>query len=1198
MATAVEQAADGIVITDAHGKIQFVNAAFSAMTGFSSDEAVGRTPRILQSGRHQQAFYEDLWNTIRSGRIWEGKLLNRRKDGTLYTEEMRIAPIFGASRETVGYVAIKRDVTAQTSAAESRMLLAKMVESSEDAIIAYKPSGEIVTWNHGAETILGYSSKEAVGKEVAMIVPPDAQGLLHINDQALRGNSISQQETVALHKDGRIIQVSVTAWPIRNPLGDVTTISIIARDISKHREAEEAQALLASIVEFSDDAIHVTDLEGSIVSWNRGAEELCGYTSEEILGKNVSILVPPREREHLLKGLTAIREGLTTRPFDATYQRKDGSVIDISLSISPIRDSEGKVVGASAIARDIGQRVRLLRELQEAGEKYRGIFDGAIEGIFQVSPDGKFLAANSALATMLGYASPNEMISSVTSLSNLIWSDPDDRAKFLQELERQGSVWRFEGRANRKDGGTVWTSLSCRGVSGADGRLLYYQGFLEDITERRRTEMQLRNSEARYRSTFEQAAVGIAHTSFGGKFLRCNARFAEIVGYPIDEVPGLTAQEITHPDDLETTAAMLQQVASGAPGATTFEKRYLRKNGAATWVKVTISTQRDADGHPVHSIALVEDINDRKAAEDRLIKAQEALRTSEARYRTVFQTSLDSVMICRMSDGQFIDVNKAFLDLVGFDYDEVIGRTFSEINIWSSPEFLKNIPEVLNENSDIRDIETQIKKKNGETFWAVVSASVIEIEHVSCLLFVMKNISAAKAAEVEIRNLAFYDSLTGLPNRRLLLDRLLQALNASSRSGRMVALMFVDLDNFKTLNDTLGHQAGDLLLQQSAQRITNCLRDTDTVARLGGDEFVVLIEGLSEQSEYAADEAMTIAEKILQAVEVPFKLYSREYQSTASVGITVFRDHLENVDDVLQKAELAMYQAKAAGRNTIRFFAPALQAAVNARAAMEDALRQAIRLDQFLLYYQPQVDRGAIVGAEALIRWKHPERGILAPGEFIVLAEETGIILPLGNWVLQEACRQIAAWSRSPETADITLAINISARQFKQPNFVEQVLTALERTGANPANLKLELTESMLLDDVEDVITKMAALKAHGLTFSLDDFGTGYSSLSYLKRLPLDQLKIDQTFVHDLLVDCRGGAIAQAIIALGRAMGLSVIAEGVETEQQRVFLAGLECHLFQGYLFSRPQPLKEFEQLIPRFAGAQLEAEVAQQLAS
>jgi diguanylate cyclase (GGDEF)-like protein len=395
-----------------------------------------------------------------------------------------------------------------------------------------------------------------------------------------------------------------------------------------------------------------------------------------------------------------------------------------------------------------------------------------------------------------------------------------------------------------------------------------------------------------------------------------------------------------------------------------------------------------------------------------------------------------------------------------------------------------------------------------------------------------------------------------------------------------VGLLFVDLDNFKTLNDALGHQTGDLLLQEVARRITGCLRDVDTVARLGGDEFVVLLEGLSEVSECAAAEAKSVAEKIRAAIGMTCVLDGRECFSTSSIGITVFWGHLEDADEVLQKAELAMYQAKAGGRNTIRFFAPALQAAVNARAALEEALRQAIRLNQFLLYYQPQVDRGTIVGFEALVRWNHPTRGILAPGEFILLAEETGLILPLGNWVLETACKQIATWADREQTAHITIAINISARQFRKPEFVEEVLAALDRTGANPNNLKLELTESMLVDDVEDVIVKMAALKAHGLKFSLDDFGTGYSSLSYLKRLPLDQLKIDKSFVQDVLLDCRGGAIAQAVVALGRAMGLSVIAEGVETEEQREFLAGLDCHTFQGYLFSRPKPLEEFQQLL------------------
>jgi diguanylate cyclase (GGDEF)-like protein len=435
-------------------------------------------------------------------------------------------------------------------------------------------------------------------------------------------------------------------------------------------------------------------------------------------------------------------------------------------------------------------------------------------------------------------------------------------------------------------------------------------------------------------------------------------------------------------------------------------------------------------------------------------------------------------------------------------------------------------------------------------------------------------------AQDEITNLAFYDTLTGLPNRRLLLDRLGKTLAASARSGRLLALLFADLDNFKTLNETLGHQTGDLLLQEVARRLSSCVRETDTISRLGGDEFVVMLEDLNEYPEFAATQAEIIAEKLLAAINEPFLLDGRECLSTASIGITVFGHGSEGTNEILQQADIAMYQAKSAGRNTVRFFAPVLQDAVNARAAMEEDMRLSIKTGQFVLYYQPQVDRGVPFGAEALVRWMHPQRGLLQPDEFIPLAEESGLILSLGDWVLGAACRQIAAWAGRAETARLMVAVNISARQFRQPDFVERVLTAIENAGANPANLTLELTESMLVDSVEEVIDKMSELKRHGLKFSLDDFGTGYSSLSYLKRLPLDELKIDRSFVRDALSDASGGAIVQAIISLGRAMSMPVVAEGVETEEQREFLAGLGCHAFQGYLFSRPIPLEEFERLL------------------
>jgi diguanylate cyclase (GGDEF)-like protein len=440
-------------------------------------------------------------------------------------------------------------------------------------------------------------------------------------------------------------------------------------------------------------------------------------------------------------------------------------------------------------------------------------------------------------------------------------------------------------------------------------------------------------------------------------------------------------------------------------------------------------------------------------------------------------------------------------------------------------------------------------------------------------------------AQRTIQNLAFYDPLTELPNRRMLLDRLRKTLAVSARSGRLRALLFVDLDKFKAINDSLGHQIGDLLLKEAARRLTASTRETDTVARLGGDEFVAILEDLSELPEEAAAHAERIAEKVLAVIAQPYLLDSHECLLTSSIGITIFGTEHLSTEEVLQQADIAMYQAKAAGGDTTRFFAPELQAAINARAALEEDMRRATRQEQFVLFYQPQVDRGIVIGAEALVRWNHPQRGIIFPDTFIPLAEETGLILPLGDWVLETACRQLAAWEKRPESAQLSIAVNISARQLRQPEFVEKVLSTLEQTGADPQHLELELTESMLVENIEEVIEKMTELKLRGVKFSLDDFGTGYSSLSYLRRLPLDRLKIDRAFVQDILADSCGGAIAQAIVSLSRAMGLPVMAEGVESEEQLEYLTSLGCHIYQGYLFSRPVPLEAFEKLLDRQAG-------------
>ncbi|GJJ04354.1 hypothetical protein RugamoR64_48920 [Duganella rhizosphaerae] len=578
----------------------------------------------------------------------------------------------------------------------------------------------------------------------------------------------------------------------------------------------------------------------------------------------------------------------------------------------------------------------------------------------------------------------------------------------------------------------------------------------------------------------------------------------------------------------------------------------------------------DSAGHPTHLLSISLDITDSLYAAEQLHIAAVAFESQEPMMITDAQSTI-------------LRINSAFTASTGYSENEILGRT---------PRVLKSGRHDAAFYADMWDSilhsgswqgECWDRRKNGEIYptWTIISA--IRDAHGSIRHFVctQSDISARKQAEEEIRQLAFYDPLTKLPNRRLLFDRLRHAIDSSARSKLVGALMFIDLDNFKQLNDTLGHDQGDLLLRQVAQRLPACVRSADTVARLGGDEFVIMLEGLSDSLDEAARKVQAIGDGLLAELNRPYQLGERPYHCTPSIGVTLISDHQLTIEEALQQADLAMYQAKAGGRNTLRFFEPQMQQAANARAEMEHDLQQALQRGEFELYYQAQVDTtGRIVGAEALLRWHHPRHGLVLPDQFIALAESTGIIQPLGQWVMQAACDQLAVWAKEAPMQGLTLAVNVSPRQFRQPDFVAQVDAALSRSGADPRRLKLELTENLLLDDFASVIEKMSTLKRSGVGFALDDFGIGYSSLSYLKRLPLDQLKIDRSFARDVLVDTNDAAIACVIAVLGHTLGLTIIAEGVETDEQHSFLAANYCNLFQGYLFSKAVPEAAYRALV------------------
>lgn len=817
--------------------------------------------------------------------------------------------------------------------------------------------------------------------------------------------------------------------------------------------------------------------------------------------------------------------------------------------------------------------------MKQKPDYFEAILNATTESIFLVDTQGFVLAVNDTAARRL-HRSRAEMIGKYV----FDYFPPDVaavREGKLQEVIQSGlSTHTEDTRGGR------FFSLTYYPIKDGQGRVDAVAVYAADISDRKWAEKALIESEELSSSVLTHAAYAIIATDPNGIITVFNPGAETLLGYRAADIIGHQTPSIFHlpTEVLERANRLSHELGIEVlPGFDVFtvktrltekpderEYTYIRKDGTHISVLLSVTARTDAHGVVVGYLGIAQDITLRKRAESDLRIAAIAFESQEG-------------MLVTDADRKILRVNRAFTDITGFGADEVVGQT---------PRILKSgrhdaaFYAAMNAQllrHGVWQGEIVNRRKNGSQYseWLTITAVKDERNEVTNYVATLIDITSRKAAEAEINNLAFYDPLTGLPNRRLLLDRLNHALATSSRSTRHGALLFIDLDNFKTLNDTLGHDIGDVLLQQVARRLSTCIREGDTVARFGGDEFVVMLEHLSENLQEAATQAEGVGEKILNALNQSYNLANHDHLSTPSIGVTLFVDQQVTTDELMKRADLAMYQAKSAGRNTLRFFDPEMQAAVTTRAAMEDDLREALSKGQFLLYYQAQVESGGcLTGVEALLRWQHPRRGLVSPVEFIPLAEETGVILPLGQWVLETACIQLARWASRPEMRHLTIAVNVSARQLHHPHFVAQVLAVLERTGANPLRLKLELTESLLVKDIEGVIAKMSALKAVGVGFSLDDFGTGYSSLSYLKRLPLDQLKIDQGFVRDILVDPNDAAIAKMVVALAESLGLSVIAEGVEVEEQSVFLARQGCHAYQGYLFSRPLPLDAFEAFV------------------
>lgn len=691
---------------------------------------------------------------------------------------------------------------------------------------------------------------------------------------------------------------------------------------------------------------------------------------------------------------------------------------------------------------------------------------------------------------------------------------------------------------------------------------------------------------------FEHAGRAIVLTDTQGMILYFNPEAQKMLGYTWEEVvcretPLIfhlaeevceRARGLSHPPGTAAPEGFSVFVAGLGPDRPAIEAdwTYVRKDGSSFPVSLCISLLRDACGNVLGYLGIATDISERHRHEQDLRIAAIAFESQAA------------IMVTN-AEQRILQVNQAFSKLTGYPAEEAIGATPSILKSGrQDAAFYTEMWRMLAETGHWQG-EIWNRRKSGEIFpeWLTITCVRDVGGTVTHFVSTFSDISNLKVAESEIHHLAYYDPLTAMPNRRMLLNRLEKSCLASKRDGHYGALLMIDLDHFKTLNDTLGHDVGDRLLTEVANRLTACIREGDTAARLGGDEFVIMLENLGSDTEGAALQAEAVAEKARFELARPYLLSGdTEYFRSASIGISLYRGCEKTVDVLLKQADIALYKSKDAGRNAIRFFDNAMQIALDERAALESGLRRALSRNEFVLYLQPQVNAASrLVGVEVLLRWKPPGQATVPPADFIPLAEDTGLIVPIGLWVLDQACAELRRWAEDPATASLTMAVNVSARQFRQGDFVSQVGDALSRYRVNPGLLKLELTESLLLDKVDDVVAKMQALRRMGVRFSLDDFGTGYASLSYLKRFPFEQLKVDRSFISDIMRNSDDAGIVRAILAMGNTLRLNVVAEGVEDTEQHAYLVRHGCALFQGYLFGKPMSCAEFRQTLGGYRG-------------
>ena len=1227
----VTHASDIVIVYDADGRVTYASPSAGRFGGYDPDDAVGTTLEILHPD-DQDAVHRMVVDLVADG-------------GTSTPIEARIRHHSGEWRwiEIVatnllddpavgGIVTNARDVTERVVAAkalhaanealrQSNETLGAVVENSPFAIYAFDPDGVVLFWNPACEAIFGFGAEEAIGRVSPVVRPVDEQASAEVCRRVVAGEVIQPTEARRRHKDGHEIDVMFAAAPMRDEHGDVVAVLALSSDVTSVKEQE--RALLENEARFQALAEHA-----SVIITIREPDGTCRYTSPSaarILGRrdepggspmNVFDEVHPEDRDRMREFFQRTLESSgTNEVVRFRIRHANGSWRDLEAVGNNLLDDPG-VRGLLITARDVTEQAAVERALRESEERFRALVQNLSDVVTIVNEDGTVRWTSPAIERVFGFTAAEATARDPFSLIH-----PDDHAHVVEtvsaQLERPGPHEPFTFRAQHADGSWRYVEALVDDLreNPAIGALVLTS---RDVTESREAEARLAASEARYRGIVEDQTELICRYNSDGAVTFVNEAYARYFGLSVDELEGEPHVPFIPEDDRERVIDAIRSLGPDTPSVT-LEHRMVRPDGALRWHEWTHRVVLDGRGEVVGYGALGRDITEQREAEA-LVADQARILEMIARGAPLEDTFTELCevveahapdVVCSVSvvhdanadvlctgaapslpegfvhalDGLRIGPRSASCGTAAHLGEAVVvtdvatdplWEEFRELamshgirSAWSSPITTSAEGRVLGTLCLYSREPASPSRRHEQLVEMVVHHAAIAIER--------------KRFEAQLAHQAHHDPLTRLPNRVLFMEFLVLALARARRYRSTIAVLFLDLDRFKVVNDSLGHDAGDKLLVALGERLRSVIRPGDTVARFGGDEFTILCEDLSGPQ--ATQQAVEVAERLLDVIHQPFLLEGDEHFLSASIGIALARSGDDPPDALLRDADAAMYQAKERGKGRWALFDDTMRQSALQRLEIENALHRAIDRGEFRVFYQPcmSIREGRCVGAEALVRWQHPERGLVAPMEFIGLAEETGLVVPLGRWVIDEACRQAARWHAERADPDgFQVSVNLSGRQLAHSELVDQVAAAIEATGIDPSWLSLEITESVLMDDVDATTATLRRLKALGVHLSIDDFGTGYSSLGYLKRFPVDSVKVDRSFVDGLGTDAEDSAIVAAVVSLGHALGLTVVAEGVETEAQLSELVALGCDQAQGYLFSPPMAALDVHEAMTR----------------